>query len=404
MEIVDSLYFWVNEIWKFLNSIEFLIIMIPSIIIIHIVLIFLRDRRYLKPLKQYQGPKTIRLQDLKDLPLVNILIPAWNEGEHFEKSLISCSELNYPKLRVIVNAGGSEETIRIANKFKESKVFLILIQKTGRGKIAALNDCLGYLTEGLVFMVDADVLFTDEILLRMIYPIVNNGEDVVVAGHRPLDYQKDKDLIKYHKFNRYYFFRNKYSLYKGKSIGGSSTVVSYKVIKAVGQFNTNRNWAEDSSRGHDIISKGFKIFRLPNYRAGIYSVIPDTIRSWVKQKIRWNENARIYSFETNLKKTILKVIIVTILGAYLLIYPFLIFVNFGFVSLGIVIFISSFLLKIRRLIFFNKAVEKEFQISVNILFFVKILFYIYVEAFVHLYIAFELLIFRGEKLRKRKNL
>lgn len=395
---------FIDKMLNYLSSIEFLVSMFIFTIILHLVLFWFRDRKFLHALWRNQGPKSVNINDLDSIPLINITIQAWNEGENFKRCLLSCSKLSYPKLKVIVNAGGNQETINIANEFKKNDKFVILIQKNARGKIAALNECLDHLEEGLVFMVDADVIITDEVLLRMIYPIINLGENVVVGGHRPLDSQLEKDLVKYNKINRYYYFRYKYNKYNRMSVGGANTVVSYEVIKEVKQFNTSRNWAEDRSRGEDIVQKGFKIYRLPDYRANIYSVAPDTIKKWLKQKIRWNENARMYSFEKNLKMAILKVIILTLFGVYFLLFPFLIYINLGFLVIGIFILSNIYLVKVRRLLFFNMAVQEKFKISVNVLFFIKILLYIYIEAFVHLYIAIELLLFRGKKLKKRKNL
>ena len=71
-------------------------------------------------------------------------------------------------MRIIVNAGGSKETLEIANSFKEYKTFKIIHQKKGGGKIKAINDCLSYIAEGLVFIMDADVYVSDNDLLIII--------------------------------------------------------------------------------------------------------------------------------------------------------------------------------------------------------------------------------------------
>ena len=63
---------------------------------------------------------------MKSFPLLNIFIPAWKEGEVFENCLNSITKLNYPNIKVIVNTGGSEETINIANSFKKYQNFIVL--------------------------------------------------------------------------------------------------------------------------------------------------------------------------------------------------------------------------------------------------------------------------------------
>ena len=202
--------------------------------------------------------------------MVNILVPAWKEGALFKDCLNSILNLNYPEINVVVNAGGNELTQNIAKKFKEFENFTILQQLHGKnkaalGKIKALNECLPYISKGLVFMIDADVIFTDDIFLRMIYPIVNFGEKVVSGGVRPLKSQENVDLVKYIKINRNPFFREKFTRY-GSGISGANSCVNYDVIKKIGKFNQDRIWAEDRSRSMDILGAGFKIYLMADER------------------------------------------------------------------------------------------------------------------------------------------
>ncbi|MBY9005952.1 MAG: glycosyltransferase family 2 protein, partial [Candidatus Lokiarchaeota archaeon] len=109
--------------------------------------------KYIIEFNSYQDPEIISLDDLESLPLVNIIVPAWKEGKEFERCLNSIKSLSYPNLKIIVNAGGNEETMRIAESFKKNNNFIILHQKSGAdrpslGKIKAINDCLKYIEEG----------------------------------------------------------------------------------------------------------------------------------------------------------------------------------------------------------------------------------------------------------------
>ena len=55
----------------------------------------------------------VKLEDLNEYPLINIIIPAWKEGIIFEQCLLELLNLSYPNIKVIVNAGGDEKTIEI---------------------------------------------------------------------------------------------------------------------------------------------------------------------------------------------------------------------------------------------------------------------------------------------------
>ena len=144
----------------FFNSFNFFIFLILVVIFFNIFLYFLRDRKYIRVFKKFKDPEIVKLEDLKELPLVNIIIPAWKEGKLFNDCLLSITKLNYPYLKVIISAGGNEETIQIANSFKKFKNFVILKQKPG-GKMKALNDCLKYVSEGIIYSIDADVILNN---------------------------------------------------------------------------------------------------------------------------------------------------------------------------------------------------------------------------------------------------
>lgn len=158
------------------------------------------------------------------------------------------------------------------------------------------------------------------------------------------------------------------------------------------------------SRGYDLLSKGYKIFKLTHYEGRIYSYMPDSVKKWIKQKIRWNENNIIYGFQKKEARRIIKFIIASLFSIYLLIFPVFILFHISFVLLGIFIILNLYLIKIRRLFFYKRSMPKKYRDKYGFIFFFKILFYIYVEIIVHFYILVEILLFGGNKLKKRKNL
>ena len=149
--------------------------------------------KYIRTLKRFEEQKVITLEDLKETPLVNIFVPAWKEGEVFEGCLLNITKLIYPNLKVIVNAGGKDQTIRIANSFKKFENFIIIHQKKGGGKINAINDCLPLVTEGLICLMDADLYIKDEDLLKTLNIIISKNEDIVVSSLKPHRSQINKN-------------------------------------------------------------------------------------------------------------------------------------------------------------------------------------------------------------------
>ncbi|MFX0000789.1 MAG: glycosyltransferase [Candidatus Hodarchaeota archaeon] len=357
--------------------------------------------KYVKPFKKYKDPENITINELKEIPLVNFIMPAWNEGEIFRNALLSITKLKYPKIKVIVNAGGSEETIKIADSFKQYDNFKIIYQKKGEGKLKAINDCLPYVTEGILYFVDADIYITDEILIRLLHPLLNLNEKVVMSGHRPLKHQEDKHFVRYLQMNHNFSFRRLYKRYYTGGISGTNACMKYEVIKAIGKFSEKKLYATDISRGYDVLEKGYKIYTLSDYRSLIYSDVADNLRVFVKQRIRWIENSLIY-FYIFKKRNLIKFLGLFSASLYLIIFPILSILHLGFFLIGLYILLSFYLKRLRRILFFKKT-RPQLLKKLEFIFYVKILFYIYVEAIINVYILIDFIFFR-KKFKERRNL
>ena len=230
---MEILHFIINSFLNYISSFLGLLTVIILIVIYHLILFLTRDKSYHEALLKEKDPENILINDLKYIPEVTVIIPAWKEGEVFMDGLTSLRKLSYPRLRVVVNAGGDRKTIEIAESFKKYNNFLILHQEKGTsrastGKIKALNDCFSHVNGGIVFLTDADVYFTDEILLRMIYPIINNNEDIVTGSVRPLKSQEKRILVLYLRINRNRYFRRKFVRYQKGFISGANTALKYE--------------------------------------------------------------------------------------------------------------------------------------------------------------------------------
>ena len=194
--MIDNMIMIITSILNFLNSTFFIHILLLLIIAHQVLLFFTKDASHIKILKDFADPKDVKLSNLNNIPLINIIIPAWKEGTLFEDCLLSITKLDYPNLKVIISAGGNEETIQIANSFKKFNNFIILKQKPG-GKMKALNDCLKHVSDGIIYSIDADVILNNEILLRMLYPLVNENQYVTAGSVRPFKFQENIDIVKY---------------------------------------------------------------------------------------------------------------------------------------------------------------------------------------------------------------
>ena len=395
--MIDNLIIIIESILNFLNSTLFILILLILIITYHFLLFFTRDANYIKAFKKNKDPEVLKIEELNEVPLVNIIIPAWKEGKFFEDCLQSITKLKYPNLKIIVNAGGSEETIQIADSFKSYNNFTIIRQKPG-GKMKALNDCIDHVSNGIVYSIDADVILTDEILLRMLYPLVNENQYVTAGSVRPLKFQENIDIVKYMLINRNTNFRIKFSRIGRVEISGPNSCFKYEVIEKIGNFFDDKLFlASDRFRGPLIFSKGFKIYWLTDYRGKIFTLFPDSLKKYFLQEFRWRTNSLTNPYMKKKVKIYIKFLISFLISMYLLSSPFFIFFNINLTLIGLIMLLNQYLKKLRKIVFFKRTANKKFYEKFGLLFFLKLVFFIYIDVILTFYLGINLLITRNKQ-------
>jgi len=382
----------------FLFSTNFIIILIISIVLYHFFRFIIRDNSYKKSYNNFKEIEKVKLEDLRETPLVNIIVPAWKEGEIFKGCLLKLKKLRYPYLKVIVNAGGSEETINIANSYKNDEKFTILYQKAGEGKLKAINDCLNYVTEGIVYLIDADIYLENKVFFQLLYSVLKGDEKIAISLIKPHNSIKNRDLVQYVFINRYPWFLRKFSKYT-KSVS-QNTIISYEVIKDIKEFSEGKLADDGHVIGSDLRKRGYKIFVMSNYMVESFN-FPLKIKDYISQNLRWLENFLFTAYKEK-KFNFIKFIGLVFISLYIYITPFLLFFNFNLFFIGIALILSMYFKKIRKILFFKSKNEKN-SINLTVIFYIKMIYYIYVDLLMNFIAFFEFLFYR-KAYKKRKNL
>jgi glycosyltransferase involved in cell wall biosynthesis len=398
MDWINQIIIFYNFLLDFINTVNFLIIFIGLTIGYQFLSYLLIDRKYIKKNKIYFLDDEVKRNELNSYPLVNIVVPAWKEGAIFKDCLASITNLTYSNLKVIVNAGGNEETIEIAKSFEKFENFIILHQKEGGGKIKAINDAIKYVSEGNVIFIDADIYLNDDIFNDLIYPIINMDEDIVNCPLKPHRSQVNKNFVKYIYINRY--ARRKKDLTRYLNVISPCTCMKYDVLQNVGKFPERELLGDGRVIGNHVINAGFKIYRI-NHSVESFN-FPDKIQEYFHQNVRWFENLLMHRYRTNKLKLIATLIYVFI-SLYILIFPFLFLVNLGLGYIGLILFLNSYLKKLRNYWFFKETVDDPEFKHIKIGYFIKMIFYIILDILVNLLAIFEL-VFYKKRYKTRKNI
>jgi poly-beta-1,6-N-acetyl-D-glucosamine synthase len=122
------------------------------------------------------------LPDVRSLPFVSILVPAYNEQTVISRTLNSLINTKYPKKEIIVIDDGSTDLTRfVASGFKKDGVKVV--SKPNGGKASALNFGLLFAKGEIVITIDADSMVTRDAVDEIVKAMANNPEVVAVAGN-----------------------------------------------------------------------------------------------------------------------------------------------------------------------------------------------------------------------------
>jgi cellulose synthase/poly-beta-1,6-N-acetylglucosamine synthase-like glycosyltransferase len=179
---------------------------------INVVLLVISARRIARDLRDEQIRPSLSTVDDRFLPMVTLLVPAYNEEVTIAESLRSLLKLRYPAFEIIIcNDGSKDRTVDVLLRsfnfvpidiehadqlgcspirgFYEVRSTLppglrrmVLIDKENGGKADALNACINIAQGDYVTSMDADSLLIPEALLMAARVIVESPEPVVAVG------------------------------------------------------------------------------------------------------------------------------------------------------------------------------------------------------------------------------
>lgn len=121
------------------------------------------------------------------VPTVTIFVCAYNEEgiiESFLKSVLLQKDVNYSLKKIIVVSDGStDKTVDIVKSFKSKKIELMSFKKR-IGKSTRLNYIYKNLSTDILVQTDADVIFSDDLLVsKIIAPLIKNKKVALCGGN-----------------------------------------------------------------------------------------------------------------------------------------------------------------------------------------------------------------------------
>jgi len=125
------------------------------------------------------------LPQLKEFPMVTIIIPAHNEGDHIVETVEGALKSEYPNYEIlVVDDGSTDNTLlyieELAAKHERVRA---LVLKNNMGKAAALNNGLLMSKSDILVTIDADCILDSKALHWIVYHFIRFPRVGAVTGN-----------------------------------------------------------------------------------------------------------------------------------------------------------------------------------------------------------------------------
>ena len=232
--------------------------------------------------------KNVHTRLLTSIPVISIIVPAYNEAANIKRTLDSIVDSDYPAKEIIVVDDGSKDlTYTIASQYMQNSKHcrIRVMRKQNGGKASAMNYGLRFAAGEIIVIVDADSLI-EKNTLKEVAKQFQDPNVVAVAGTvkvlnavNVLTNCTALECVVVPNLQRPAF-----SLFGIVMIvPGAIGAFSKKRLMQCGLYDRD-TITEDFDLTIKIAKGGGKIVSIP---AISYTECPTTLRGFYKQRIRW---------------------------------------------------------------------------------------------------------------------
>lgn len=258
------------------------------------------------------------LETWPDLPLISVLVGAWNEAGTIEQHIKSFLRLRYPRKELVLCAGGDDGTYDLAEAFASDQV-LVLRQDAGEGKQRALRRCLERAGGSIIFLTDADCLLDDEAFERTIAPLISEGEMVATGTSKPVSAQRANAFVLHQ-----WFIQLGAAVRSGEYVDGllgRNAALNRDVLEAIGGFDADVRTGTDYCLAKQVLHHGYRIRHVPD--TAVETAFPVTPGDYRRQQSRWLRNVVLHGLRSESYAEVVRAAAPSILGTLMLAGPFL---------------------------------------------------------------------------------
>lgn len=280
-------------VWALVSGPEVQSVIVRGVVVSLIIFLVILFVRYFSLLWfAYLGHaerNVLGVREVKELPPISILVPAYNEGQVIERALTSLMRLSYPEYEVLViDDGSTDDTLEIAVQWEGQRGagnFRVITKPNG-GKAAALNAGIEHSLHPLIMCMDADSYLEPLTLLQAArhfgnpsvgavagnVKVENRGR--IVTRLQALEYIEGLNLPR----------RAQGFIAAVNIVPGPVGLFRREALEEVGGYDTD-TFAEDADLTLKMLAAGWRV----EYedQAVAWSEAPGSWRDLTQQRYRW---------------------------------------------------------------------------------------------------------------------
>ncbi|MFH1327107.1 MAG: glycosyltransferase family 2 protein [archaeon] len=224
---------------------------------------------------------------------ITIVTPVYNEAKAILDTLQAVIDMEYPKGKkqfIVVDDCSTDNTYEVIKEFakKYSNVKIVQTPKNTGNAAGAKNYGLKFVKTPLVGFVDADSMPNKDSLLKMVGGFEKDKKFVAITSRVWVQKVKNNFIEKFQDFDYVVIAWGRKIL---DFIGcvyvtnGPLSIYRAGLMKKLGGFD-EKNLTEDIELPWNLLSRGYKTGM--SYSTKVYTKVPDNIKEWINQRIRWN--------------------------------------------------------------------------------------------------------------------
>jgi len=280
-------------VWALLVGPEIQRIVVRAVVVSLIIFLVILFLRYFALLWfSYLGHaerNILGVREIRELPPISVLVPAYNEGQVLERALTSLMQLDYPEYEVLViDDGSTDDTLEIAAQWEGQRgpgLFRVITKPNG-GKASSLNAGIAHSLHPLILCMDADSYLEPRTLLMAarhfsdpnVGAVAGNvkveNRGTIVTRLQALEYIEGLNMPR----------RAQGFIAAVNIVPGPVGMFRREALEEVGGYDTD-TFAEDADLTLKMMAAGWRV----EYedQAIAWSEAPETWRDLTQQRYRW---------------------------------------------------------------------------------------------------------------------